>query len=204
MNVIKLKKLDIRPDLESIEADRMLIEQTASYVKNLWQQVNAAEMYVAAGREFKNLREHLKKNSKHDKSRIGWYRAFEKQENKFGLERRQAETYISVYEAFFHVGNMLPTWKLPQSLRALQLLARLKLSAEELEMLLAAEKIGPQTTEAEIRALKKGSRKKKIKKQPLETLPAENAPKRIRIEAAFALLARLGLTVDDLKKEFER
>ena len=56
MTASALKKtvVDIRPNLDSIEADRMLIEQTATYVKNLWHQVNAAEMYITAGKEFQS------------------------------------------------------------------------------------------------------------------------------------------------------
>ena len=211
MNVVKLKKIDLRPDLASIDADRMLIEETASYIKNLWQQVNAAEMYIGAGREFKNLHGHLSKNSKHDKVRIGWVKAFSEQENKFGCTRQTAESYIAIHDAFFHVANAFATWRLPQSLRALHALVRLKLSADQLQACAADGSLKPDSTEADVRRLARklkvdASRaaRRRAARQPIPSMPSKAAPKKQRIEAAFDLLKKLGLTLADLEKEAPR
>jgi hypothetical protein len=142
----------VQPDQNAIESDRMLIENTAHCVRDLCPQMNAAALYIAVGREFDNLHEHLSKNSPHDKKRIGWKRAFSKQENKFGLSRRQAENYIAIYAAFFHCGNALPPSKLPQSLRPLLALAKLKLTTQQLQEACADGSIGPTSTEADIQA----------------------------------------------------
>lgn len=197
------KVVDLRPDLNSIDADRMLIGQTAAYVSNLWKQMNSAEMYIAAGREFKNLREHLSKNSRHDKARIGWVRAFSPEENKFGCERRTADSYILIYGAFFHVGNMLPTWKLPQGFRALVALAKLNLSADQLNQLSAVGDLRPNSTEADVKRiaekLNSSQRKHVARRGPL-ALPNKSAPKQERVQAALQVLAKLGLTLADLAK----
>lgn len=202
MTAAARKVIDFRPDLNSIEADRMLIGQTAAYVGNLWKQMNSAEMYIAAGREFKNLHDHLSKNSKHDKARIGWHRAFAPDENKLGCERRQAETYIAVFRAFFHLGNMLPTWKLPQSLRALFTLSKLNLSADQLQKLSADGLIKPTSTEADVKriAAALAPSPKPASKKSTSELPSKRAPKQQRIQAALDVLAKLGLTVADLEK----
>jgi len=101
-----LKDVDLRPDMASIDGDRAVIEQTATYVKGLWSQMKTAEVYIAAGREFKNAHDHLSKNSRHDRNRIGWVKAFGKAENKFDCGRTTAEKYIAIFEGFFHVANM--------------------------------------------------------------------------------------------------
>lgn len=196
------KVIDLRPNLDSIDADRMLIAQTAAYVGNLWKQMNSAEMYIAAGREFKSLHDHLSKNSRHDKARIGWVRAFSLEENKFGCERRQAETYVAIYRAFFHVGNALPTWRLPQSLRALFALSKLDLSADHLQKLSADGSLKPTSTEADVRriAAKLAPPPKPASKRSISVLPSKRAPKQQRIQAALDVLAKLGLTVADLEK----
>ena len=205
LSVVPMKQpLDVTPDLNSIEADRMLITQAASYVNNLWQQMNAAETYIAAGKEFKNLQEHLNKNKKEDKTRIGWHRAFSKKENRFGISRQHAETYIDVFEAFFKTANMLAVSSLPQSLRPLHALAKLQLDATQLRGCINEKILGPHSTENDIKkvAEKFGLAKKKrggSKRQPIPTIPAKTAPKRERIEAAFELLTRLGLSLDDLE-----
>src|SRR5262245_48484869 len=188
--------IDLRPDLNSIEADRMLIKQAAGYINNLWQQNNAAETYIAAGREFSNLKDHLFKNSrKHDTTRIGWQKAFDPKENLFACDRRQAERYIVIYEAFFHTGNVLPVWKLPQSFRALFALAKLKLSSERLRQLSDGGAIKHDSTESEVKKIvqQKHSPKKK------QLLPKATAPKQQRIAAALRILKRLDLTIADLK-----
>jgi len=214
MKGVALKTIDIHPDLNSIEADRMLIEQTASYVANLWPQMNTAEMYVVAGREFKNLHSHLVKNSPHDKTRIGWRRAFIKPENKFGCDRRIAESYIQIHDAFAHVGNTLPTWRLPQSWRPLHLLARLKLdekkpfTIDQIKNAVDKGDLTPHSTEADVRRAAEiagiSIPKKKPKTRPIGAMPAKTASKRQRIEAALEILERLGLTVADLEKEVRR
>jgi hypothetical protein len=50
-----------------------------------------------------------------------------------GCTRQTAESYIEIHDAFFHIGNVLPTWKLPQSFRGLYALAKLKLSGDQLQ-----------------------------------------------------------------------
>jgi hypothetical protein len=192
MNVVKFRKFDISPNLDSIEADRMLIEQTASYIKDLRQQINAAEMYIAHGREFKNLHGHLSKNSRHDKSRIGWYRAFSAEENKFGLSRQHAESYITIYTAFFHVANAVATWRLPQSLKALHALAKLKLTADQIQARIDNGSLTPDSTETDIRNFI-------ARKKPPQPI-TKNTPKNQRIQAALKYLNKLGLTIADLKK----
>jgi len=210
MKVVALKDIDLRPDMASIDGDRAVIEQTAAYVKGLWSQMKTAEVYIAAGREFKNAHGHLSKNSKHDRNRIGWQKAFSKTENKFDCDRRLAEHYITIYDTFFHVGNVFPTWKLPQSLRALLALATLKLTSDQFKVAIDGGTITPHSSEADIRHLGRqlgiGTKKKakRTKTQPLPMMPSDTAPKRERIAAAFDLLARLKLTVDDLEKEFVR
>jgi hypothetical protein len=137
----------------NIDLDRALIKETAASVRNLWKEINAAEKFIAIGREFKSLREQLAKSSRHDKSRIGWCSAFNDPEGKFGCDRRTAERCIAIYEAFAHVGAIAPTWKLPQHLRTLASLAALKLPARALEKLLAEEKISPNSTAADVCSL---------------------------------------------------
>jgi CspA family cold shock protein len=55
--------------------------------------------------------------------------------------------------AFFHVGNALPTWKLPQSLRALFALSKLGLSAAQLQKLSADGSLKPASTEADVKRI---------------------------------------------------
>jgi hypothetical protein len=143
--------VDPRPD--SIEADRLLIKHTATAVTALMSEMNSAATYIRSGGKFENLHEHLVKNNPKDKTRIGWYRAFSKDENRFGLSRRTAEAHIDIHAAFSDLGNMLPTSKLPQSLRPLHLLATLKLTTEQLVGLVDTGNIGPMSTEGDIRRI---------------------------------------------------
>jgi hypothetical protein len=131
----------------------MLIRNAASRIRNLWKQVNAAAMYISAGAEFRNLHALLSKNSRHDRKRVGWYRAFNEPEGKFGCDRRTAERCIKIFEAFGDVGAFAPTWKLPQHFRALASLAALRLSAVQLGRVLFEETIGQNSTTAQVRKL---------------------------------------------------
>jgi len=137
---------------DTIQGDRRVISEAAPVIRNLWPQIDAAKTYIAAGREFKPLRDRLSKNSRHDRTRIGWYRAFLEPEGRFGCDRRQAERCIRIFEAFGHVGHACPTSKLPSGLRALDLLAGLNLPSIQLAQYLINGTIGPNTS---VRAIRK-------------------------------------------------
>ncbi len=135
----------------SIQGDRRLITEMAPVIRNLWAQIDNVAVYLKAGREFEILHNRLSKNSRHDRKRIGWYRAF--QEERFGCSRQEAEACIKIYEAFGDVANTFATSKLPQSLGALHMLARLELSPAALAQRLLSGEINPKTSVRAIRKL---------------------------------------------------
>jgi hypothetical protein len=139
-------------EINSIRDDRRLINEAASVIRNLWPQIDAAKTYIEAGRVFKNLHSLLTKNSRHDRTRIGWVRAWNEPEGKFGCDRRHAERCIRVFDTFGHLGHACPTWKLPSGLRALDLLATFKLPLACLSQYLLSGTIGPNTS---VRAVRK-------------------------------------------------
>ncbi len=138
---------------DAIQGDRRFIAETAATIRNILAGIDNAAVYITAGREFKILHDQLSKHDRHDRKRIGWVRAFLEPEGKFGVDRRTAERYIKIFEAFGQVGAIVPTCKLPQALRALDLLATLKLSPTVLARYLLDEQIGPNTTAIAIRKL---------------------------------------------------
>jgi hypothetical protein len=164
----------VRPD--GIEWDRQQIRQTAKRIEILDARCNAVETHIAKGAEFAGLHQKLAKNKASDKAHIGWKRAFEPEENKFGLSRKHADGFITIHTAFARRGNAFPPSRLPQSFRALLALARLLAREErEIEQLLDNwindGSIGPTTTEAEVKALARqagllGEKKPTPPKQP--------------------------------------
>lgn len=169
----------VRPD--GIAWDRQQIAQTAKRIEMLDEHCNAVETYIEKGGEFADLHTKLAKNSPKDRNCIGWYRTFEdRAENKFGHQRRTAEGFIAIHAAFFHLGNMLPTSKLPQSFRPLLALARLlagNLEVARLQRWIADGSIAPTTTEGAIKALAKQvglSSPRSSQKKGTEEAPSAN------------------------------
>jgi hypothetical protein len=150
-----------------IEWDRQQIRQCARRLEVIGASCNAVETCIEKGAEFAALHEKLTKNKPNDKTRIGWKRAFERTENKFGMSRKYADGFIAIHKAFAHRGNMLPLSRLPQSIRPLVALAKLMvrnhddeqpqdcLKVEQLEKWTTDELITPTTSEGEIKALAK-------------------------------------------------
>jgi len=136
---------------DTIQGDRQLITEMAPVIRNLWARIDNAQVYIEAGRKFEPLHDRLSKNSCHDRKRIGWYRAF--QEERFGCSRQDAEACIKIYRAFGNVANAFATSKLPQTLGALHMLARLELSPAVLARRLLREEITPKTSVRAIRKL---------------------------------------------------
>jgi hypothetical protein len=136
---------------EHIQGDRRVIKEAASVIRNLWAQIDNAGVYIAAGYEFKRLHDRLSKNSRHDRKRIGWHRAFDTE--RFECDRRTAERCIKVFNGLGHLGAIAPSSKLPQGLRALDLLAGLDLSPAVLASYLQSGTVGPNTSAKAIRKL---------------------------------------------------
>jgi hypothetical protein len=135
---------------DTIQGDRQLIREAASTIRNLWPQIDAAKTHISAGREFKPLHSRLARISRYDRSRIGWVRAFVEED--FGCTRRDAERCVRAFNTFGQAGPACPTWKMPQSLRALDLLAKLNIPLPQLAQYLQSGTIGPNTS---VRAIHK-------------------------------------------------
>src|SRR5258708_4218312 len=114
----------------------------------------AAAKYIAAGRQFKTVHDLLARNSRYDRNRIGWVRAFTEPEGKFGCDRRMAERCIRVFGAFGpHVGQIYPSCKLPQHFQALDLLATFDLPPKQLARYLENQTISPNISTKAVRKL---------------------------------------------------
>lgn len=142
----------VTPEIpDNIQGDRQLLAEMAPAIRNLWAQIDNAQVYIEAGRKFKPIHGRLVKNSRHDRKRIGWYQAF--QEERFGCSRQEAEACVKIYNAFGDVADAFATSRLPQSLGALHMLARLELSPTALAQRLRSEEINPKTSVRAIRKL---------------------------------------------------
>lgn len=197
----KIMEVPMAPNLNDIEGDRFLIGQTAHHLeKHVWDRMNAADCYIRAGAELALLHKHLSKNSRSDKTRIGWKKAFTASENKFGFSRQQAEKYIIISKVFSHGATVVAPSKLPQSLNALLALAKSEMPTQTIQSCIVDHSIKPTSTASEINklAIKLGLLKKPTPRKT-GTAITKDAPKRQRIKAALDFLAGLNLTIDDLE-----
>lgn len=159
--------------------------------------------YLTVGKALSDLHGKLKKTAPHgDNEHVGWVQAFRqtREDGKpvFPFARKTAEKYIKVSE--FLSGTAMPSKvqrSLPSSLGALVIIVDLKLSRTQIEKAIEDKSISTFTQANDIKKLAK-----QLGLVPTKDKTAVKAkPKRERIAKAFELLAKLGVTVDDLVAE---
>lgn len=159
--------------------------------------------YLTVGKALSELHHKLKKTTpRGDNEHVGWVQAFKqaREDGKpvFPFGRMTAEKYIKV-SGFFGAMAIAPKVKasLPSSLGALVIMVDLKLSHAQIEKAIQDKNITTFTQANDI--------KKLAKELGLIDAKGKTAikakPKRERIAKAFELLAKLGVTLDDLIEE---
>jgi hypothetical protein len=133
-----------QPSTPLAEDDRQAV---AARIRNLLGQTNLTEKRIAIGGEYKARRNQLRRSSRHDDDRTGWYAEFAKP-SPHPFSRRIAERHVDFAEAFGNVGHVWPM--LPHAFRALHLLATFKLSDAQLRRKCLSGEIAPNSTEAQI------------------------------------------------------
>lgn len=159
--------------------------------------------YLTVGKALSELQVKLKKTTpRGDNEHVGWLQAFRQTREDgrpvFPFGRKTAEKYIKVSE--FFSGTMVPLRfhkQLPSSIRALVAIVDLKLSHAQIEKAIKDKTITIFTQANDIKKLAKQLGLIHTKDKP--TIKAK--PKRERIAQAFELLAKLGVTLDDLIEE---
>lgn len=159
--------------------------------------------YLTVGKALSELHGKLKKTTpRGDNEHVGWQKAFKQMREDgrpvFPFGRLIAERYIKVSE-FFAVTVVTAKLhkQLPSSLRALTAIVDLKLSRAQIEKAIEDKTI---TTFAQASDIKRLAKHLGLI-HPKEKAAVKAAPKRERIARAFELLAKLGVTVDDLIEE---
>lgn len=143
------------------------IRDTASYVEKRITNLNAGAAWVDIGRALAELKDFVKKNSKSDESKDGWYAAFQGGRYSIPFSRRRADQLIAVHKRI--AGTVVPTKLLPASARALIRLAELPDSHREKALKLCS----PSTTEAEVRRIAKDIGVPTKKKSPPKRATAD-------------------------------
>ena len=178
-----------RSEIPDTIEDRQAV---AARIRNLRAQTNLNEKRIAIGREYRAHRDRLRKSSRHDRDRGGWHAEFTKP-SPFEDSRRSAEIHIQFYEAFGHLGSMLP--RLPHGFRALQVLVTLKLSDAEIKSKCLSGEISPSTTEGGIWKL--GAALGKVQAKPATQKSKKSMPP-VRPTQEEGAKYIHGLSVDEL------
>lgn len=158
--------------------------------------------YLTVGKALDELHCKLTKTSPHgDNEHIGWQQAFKqiREDGKpvFPFGRKTAEKYIKVSK--FLTGIAIPVRAqsvLPSTLNALVTMVDLKLTRAQLEKAIQDKNI---TTFSQANDIKRLAKQLGLILKEKATIKAK--PKRERIAKAFELLAKLGVTLDDLIEE---
>jgi hypothetical protein len=152
--------------------DAVNIRQTALYIRNRMGADKHAAAWLAIGQQLAQLRSTLKKTTpRGDNEHIGWVQAFKQTrpngKKEFPFGRTTAEKFIEVHK-FFSVIAMAPknSAALPSSLQALVVLAKSKITAEQLNAAIEAEDITPFSDSAQINSLLKRLGLKTSKRSP--------------------------------------
>jgi hypothetical protein len=185
----------LRVDFDSVTAERVAITQCATFVRRRIAEMQAAEAWLACGKELASLKSKLvRKTSRGENERIGWHKAFTLDPPEFPFKRRHADCLIQIYK--FLIGSTLPIKKLPASSRALYALVANRFTTEQIAQCIADGLISPGSTEDEIKAVaKKLKLIKPAKRQP----NLKTAPKERRRAAVLKLMQQLEITLEDLQ-----
>lgn len=164
--------------------------------------------YLTVGKALADLRRRLKKTTpRGDNEHVGWKQAFKQTREDgrqvFPFGRMTAEKYIIITE-FFEAIAIAPKIhkQLPSALNALVAIVNLKLSRAQIEKAIEDKTITTFTQANDVRRLAKQLGLVHPKnKAAINKATIKATPKRERIARAFELLAKLGVTVDDLIEE---
>lgn len=200
-----------RPKIE-LSDDAFNIKETGRFCTERMREStdDLVAAYLSIGKALSELHGKLKKTtSRGDNEHVGWREAFKQTREDgrlvFPFGRVTAEKHIKVSVFFAPMAMGIKFQRcLPSSLGALLTIVDLKLSRAQIEKAIDDKAITTFSQAPDIRRLAKQiGLIKATTRKPKNKTKAETVPKRERIAAAFELLAKLGVTLDDLIAETE-
>src|SRR6516164_5935909 len=91
----------LKPDLDNLAGDRVIIRGAADFVRRRIAEMNAAETWIACGARLADLKKQLiKETPRGSNERIGWKQAFTLEPREFPFGRRHADKLIQINKFF--------------------------------------------------------------------------------------------------------